>query len=119
MNVKKKKTASTTSRIKWIKDVEHKLDGGTITSFDMMIGNYRLHIWQMYGPKHKWNWHLSDTSRNDKKYSGGRMLIMSPYQGEETSSEAKDRMMKSFLWFFVMRLVRNTDNPDIVLRGFE
>jgi hypothetical protein len=118
-NVKKKKTASTTSRIKWIKEVQQKLDGGTITSFDMKIGQYTMHIWQMYGPGNKWNWHISDTSREDRKYSGGRKLMQSPYQGEETAIKAKQRMMKAFIWYFAMRLARNTDEPSKVLKGFE
>lgn len=84
-----------------------------------MIGDYRLHIWQMYGPGNKWNWHLSDTSREDKKYSGGRMLVQSPYSGEETSGMAKDRMIKAFVWYFTMRLLRNSNDPDRVLKGFE
>ena len=119
MNVKKKKTASSTSRIKWIKEVNHKLDGGQITSFDMKIGQYTMHIWQMYGPGNKWNWHISDISREDRKYSGGRKLMQSPYQGEETSIKAKEMMMKAFIWYFAMRLLRNTDIPDKVLREFE
>ena len=108
-----------TSRIRWTKEVQHKLYGGTITSFDMKIGQYTMHIWQMYGPGNKWNWHISDTSREDRKYSGGRKLMQSPYQGEETSIKAKERMMKAFIWYFTMRLLRNTDIPDKVLREFE
>lgn len=119
MNVKKKKTVSSTSRIRWTKEVQQKLDGGTITSFDMKIGQYAIHIWQMYGPGNKWNWHLSDTSREDRKYSGGRKLMQSSYQGEESSQNAKIACMKAFIFYFVMKLARDADEPTLVLKGFE
>lgn len=73
----------------------------------------------MYGPGNKWNWHLSDTEWGEVGQYGDRILIQSPYQGEETSVKAKERMMKSFIWYFAMRLARNTNNPGKVLKGFE
>ena len=119
MNAKKKKTASSTSRIRWTKEVQEKMDGGTITSYDMKISNYKIHIWQMYGPGNKWNWFLSNTDYGETGTYGDRMLLQSSHSGEETARDAKDRAMRAFIWYFAMRLARDTQVPDKVLKGFE
>ena len=90
------------------------MDGGTITRYDLKIGRYCLHAWQMYGPDHPWNWSLQDQSM-----STSETKLISTYIGEDTAIIAKNRLMKAFIWYFVMRLARNTDEPDMVLKGFK
>lgn len=110
---------SITSRTKWIKEVEHKMDGGEITSYDIIVNDrFRLHVWQMYGKGNKWNWFLEETYDYGLKRER-RQLISSSYVGEESSSNARTACMKAFIWYFVMRLARNTDIPSKVLKGFE
>lgn len=108
---KRKKTASTTSPIKWIKDVEFKLDGGQITSYDLNVGHYRLHIWQMYNSENPWNWVVSD-ERNT-------FQICSTRRDLDTPQEAKGAALKAFAWFFTMKLLRKSNRSDKVLRDHE
>lgn len=113
LNAPKKKMASSTSRIKWKKEVNHKLDGGRIESYDIDIGRYNLHVWQMYNQENPWNWILKD---ENARYDA-RTLVHS--SGEEDLIDAKDRVMKAFIWFFAMKLVRNSDDARVILKGFE
>lgn len=118
-NVKKNLTVSITSRTKWIKEVEYKMDGGEITSYDLYVGDrFRLHVWQMYGPGNKWNWFLEETHSYGLKRER-RRLVSSNFHGETSSNNARIACMKAFIWYFVMRLARNTDIPAKVLKGFE
>ena len=111
--------ASTTSRTKWIKEIQHKLDGGEITSYNIEVGSrFCLHVWQMYGRGNRWNWFLEETHNYGVKRER-RQLVSSSYHGEDTSDNARLACMKAFIWYFVMRLTRNTDIPSKVLKGFE
>lgn len=120
MNTKKKTTVSTTSRIKWIKEVDHKLDGGTITSYDYKVGPYQIHIWQMYNSEHPWNWWLA---KNPYFKHGVRFdreeLISSPYNGEEDADEAKDRAMRALFFWIALKLLFNTQNPETARERYD
>ncbi len=81
-----------------------------------------MHVWQMYGPKNKWNWFLEiPYAHNDigELIQERCQLIQSSYRGEDSAKEAKDRTMKAFIWYFVMRLARGSNDPSKVLKGFE
>lgn len=79
-----------------------------ITSYDIVVGPYLLHVWQMFSDSYPWNWVMCD-ARNT-------FQILSPREGYTSENDAQGAALKAFAWYFLMRLLRKSMKSSVVLK---
>lgn len=118
--MKKKKTVSSTSSIKWTKEIDKggrwTNDYGT-TSYSYNIGRYRLYIYRSnrldtyHGKNNQWNWTIRDTQ-------GWFNLMMPGIGGSyKTLSHCKKRTMLAFIFLLTLRLIKNSNHYSKLYNG--